>query len=247
MKVGSGIWLAVASCCLFVFAPAAAALTPRGPDPAVRQWPAWPYQTTCGSLAFDPVVAFSGPTEAELGSLPSEIALRGFLRAPTMPSIHTSSWRLVAESEDTAEFAYGRLSTRVEWLSFKLIDGAWRYSGYASGCRPQSIVRRGPVVTWALAGNQTLTPKTRRVRVNLAGGPCSGGRSQNDHAHPLFRSVGGKLLMTIWLDPVGPGPHTCQGLVEPSLIVKLHGRLGDRELFDGGTYPPRSAFETRPH
>lgn len=51
--------------------------------------------------------------------------------------------------------------------------------------------------------------------------------------------------MSVWLDPVGPGYHTCEGVVEPPLTVKLPGRLGNRLLYNGGTYPPARAQSSR--
>jgi hypothetical protein len=47
--------------------------------------------------------------------------------------------------------------------------------------------------------------------------------------------------MALWLRPLPPGGYTCVGLVEPPLKIQLPGPLGDRELRDGGTYPPRFA------
>ena len=49
--------------------------------------------------------------------------------------------------------------------------------------------------------------------------------------------------MTILLEPLPPGVYTCQGVIEPPLIVRLPGRLGERTLFDAGTYPPGDVVE----
>jgi hypothetical protein len=57
--------------------------------------------------------------------------------------------------------------------------------------------------------------------------------------------MGRKLVITMTLEPVSPGPHTCQEVVEPPLTVRLPGRLGTRKLYDGGSFPPRPAAETR--
>ena len=60
---------------------------------------------------------------------------------------------------------------------------------------------------------------------------------------PEFRTQGGALLMTLWLRPLPPGNYTCPELIEPPVEIRLPGRLGDRKLFDGGTYPPGSGRE----
>lgn len=197
-------------------------------------------------MPFDPVAVFSGPTEAELGAQPSAVALRAFLGSGDFPGLPTQDWRLLAEDATRAEFVRGRLAADLTWLAFERNGGAWKWISYSSDCDPNSIIGRGPVVSWTLARDQPpLRKGTKSVLVYLSGGPCSGGRSLNDHAHTAFRALGGKLLLTVWIDPVSPGGHTCEGLLEPPLKVRLPGRLGSRHLFEGGTYPPRSAGQTR--
>ena len=244
MGVRRGILLAVAAIACGVAAPCSgASSTPRGPDPVVGKWPRWPYPTTCGALAFDPVQAFSGPTGVELGSQPAEIALGEFLGVSQSPWPNRHDWRLVAESDGIAEFAHGRLSDRVEWLRFEQVDGQWRQAGYSGHCLPNSIVGDGPTMSWTLAAEQPApSSATKVVRVHLSGkGPCDGGRRYNAHAHPVFRRLGKRLLLTIWLDPLPPGNYTCQAPIEPPLTVKLPDRLGNSQLYDGKTYPPRPA------
>ena len=221
-----------------------------GPDPVVQEWPYWPYPTTCGVLSFDPVAAFSSSTGAEYGSRPSEIALRAYLEEMeryAYPTVPRYDWRLLAENERSAEFASGRMAEpggpSVVRVSEK--DGVWKYSGSSSGCQPTSIVDGTAATTWRLARDQKALRKgTRTIRVDLGPSPCSGGRSQNARAmKPLFWKLGRKLFMVLRLRPLPPGPHTCLGVVEPPLKVRLPARLGKRKLFDGGTYPPADVAE----
>jgi hypothetical protein len=215
---------------------------PKGPDPAVSEWPHWPYPVSCGGLPFDPVAAFGGPTEAEKGTGGPEQALARYLEvAATEASISKSYWRLVAADETRVEFAEGRLEQGAAWLRFQLSGGAWKPVGTLDFCVPRTIREGSESAQWGIDGSQTLGPNTRRVKVNLsAGDGCDGGRSLDAAAErPEFRQFGKRLVMTIWLEPLPPGIYTCQKLVEPPLVVKLPGRLGDRRLFDGRTYPPR--------
>ena len=220
--------------------PATASSARQGePDPAVLAWPEWPSEVSCGrGIPFDPIVAFSGPTNAERGPLMSEKALRRFLADEGLGRPH--GWRKIVETGGVAEFAAGRLSRGPEWMSFRRTRKGWRFSGYSSRCEPSTLRRGQPAITWSLAPEQRLGPATRQVRVNLGPGECNGGKSQNDRVErPQFREQNGVLLMSLWLRPVGPGPHTCQGLVEPPLTITLPEPLGHRRLFDGGVYPPR--------
>lgn len=239
--------LLVAVLCLLSAGPASANSGPSGPDPLVAKWPAWPYPVSCGFVPFDPVTVFSGPTEAELGTQPSAVALRAFLHSGDFPGLPTQDWRLLAENATHAEFVRGRLAAELTWLSFEQSDGAWKWISYSSDCDPISIMGRGPVINWTLAYEQQppLRGNITSIEVNLSGGPCDGGRSLNRHAHPVFRTLGRKLLLTVWIDPIPPGNYTCPALIEPPFRVRLPSRLGNRHLFEGGTYPPLSAGQTR--
>jgi hypothetical protein len=223
----------------------AASGPPSGPDPAVEEWPEWPYLTTCGySLAFDPVAAFSGTTEAEKGSRPSEVALREALERDEIPYNRSDThWRLLAEDDDEAEFVHGRLSGWLEWVSFQLEEGAWKWRRSSSDCQPTSIVGRGPVVTWDLAESKKPNDVVRRIKIRLGPGECDGGRPQNPRARLAFKKWGRKLLMTVWLKPLPPGAYTCPGLIEPPKMVTLPRKIKLHRLWDGSTYPPRPAIK----
>jgi hypothetical protein len=214
---------------------------PKGPDPAVGEWPAWSSQVSCGGLDFNPVAAFGGPTEAESGTGGAELALQRYLaEISAYTTVSKRYWRLLAATETRTEFAEGRLEQGPLWLSFELSNGQWTHVGMPSYCVPRTV-REGRVATrWTLTRGQALGRKTKRILVDLSGGGCNGGASLNAMAEkPEFRQFGKRLVMTIWLKPLPPGVYTCQALVEPPLAVKLPGRLGGRRLFDGATYPPR--------
>lgn len=238
--------LAIAALCIAAGAFAVSAASANwGADPAVRKWPSWPYQTTCGGLTFSPAEAFSGPTEAELGSSPAEIALRESLAKKELPWVQAHDWRLLVEGGSIAEFAHGMLSAEVEWLQLDDSNGRWKLNSYSSDCDPESILSEGPVVSWWLVPWKKHHRAANRVRVSLEGGPCDGGRAENPHAHPIFEPLGDKMLMTIWLDPLPAEGYTCPALIEPPLIVKLPRRIRLGRLYDGSTYPPLSAWQTR--
>jgi hypothetical protein len=242
--IGAAICLAL-TCAV----SASAAFRPDGgPDPIVAEWSQWPHEVSCGYLSFDPVSVFGGPADAEHGSLPAERALRRSLARRTIPWVRQHNWRLAAETHRLAEFITGRLGyrggydeeTELETMSFQRTRRGWKWTGYGGGCTLSSIRQNRTAITWSLAEDQLLTPSTRRVRVDLGAGECDSGRSQNDRLQkPEFREQNGKLLMSLWLRPLPPGGYTCQGLIETPVTIKLPEPLGERELMDGGAYPPR--------
>jgi hypothetical protein len=215
---------------------------PKGPDPAVREWPSWPSQVSCGGLDFDPVIGFGGPTEAELGTGAAEQALAGYLeKLKTFTTISPHYWRVVAATPTQVEFAQGRLDAEPVFIEMELAGGEWKPVGKPRGCVPRSVREGSEAAGWRIDGSQEPASGTRRIKVDLrAGSGCDGGRSLNDAVQRIaFRQLGGRLVMTIWLEPLPPGVYTCEKLIEPPLVVKLPGRLGKRSLYDGAAYPPR--------
>ena len=239
--------LGAALTCLGAFlaltaAPALGAVSPEEADPVVKEWPVWPYQASCYGPPFDPVSVFSGPANAELGTSPGEVALNEAIHNPDLAGVGMSrtGWRLVSESETQAVFVTGALSDPFPWWAlFKREDTGWKLAGSGT-CTPHTALHGLEASSWSISGEQRrLTPDTRRISVVLEGGGCSSGMSSNPRARkPIFRKIGKRLLMTVLLEPLPPGFHTCQGVVNPPMEVRLPGRLGKRRLYDGSTYPP---------
>jgi hypothetical protein len=243
----SGIFvIATSALVLLMGAGAVAASAMNGPDPAVKEWAGWAGEVSCG-VPFDPLTAFAAPADAERGHLPSEVALRAYLKKTRhyFPPSKPHSWRLLVETPHYAQFGRGRLSSRgVEVNTFKHGANGWEWAGYSSGCQPTLLRNHQEAITWTLARGQRLTAKTRVLKVNLGPGECASGLSQDKRLErPEFRVENGALLMALWIRPVPPGAYTCVGLIEPPVTIRLPQPLGERELLDGGVFPPTSSAE----
>jgi hypothetical protein len=240
--VWSILVLAVAGATALVVAPGADSA--GGGLRLVKEWSGWEGQVSCG-VPFDPLVAFARPADAEYGHLPSEVALRRYLAKTRHWYTHSPPhpWRLLVETSHHAVFARGDLSKGlVETNQFERGPKGWRWSG-SGGCQPSLLRNHREAITWTLPTDQKLTPATTQVRVNLGPGECAGGKSQNERLEkPLFREENGALLMALWIRPVPPGhSYTCVGIIEPPVTIQLPGPLGDREILDGGVFPPLSS------
>ncbi|MGB7684900.1 MAG: hypothetical protein WBL45_03870 [Solirubrobacterales bacterium] len=220
-----------------------------GPDPVVQTWTEWPHRVSClHGLQFDPVAAFStSTTNAELGQLPSERALRRVLASDELPRVRRHGWRHLTETSSIAEFAAGRLFTEprpgsvpeLEWIQLEKAGGRWRLAWFTDSCTPRSVRRGEAAATWRLAPEQRLNRDTRRVRIEFEAVNCDG-RALPRVQKPEFREQNGHLLMTLWVGPLARLVSTFLPNCPPSgpHLIKLPEKLGSRRLFDGGTYPP---------
>jgi hypothetical protein len=218
---------------------------PASPDPALADWPGWPYQATCGYMGFNPVRVFSGPAQAEHGDGAPEAALRGMLARNFPFSLPDHGWRLAARRHGKALFLHGRLGAEFESLDqlgdieLERRNGRWQMRTSGSFCNMFTVWHGRDADAWQLAAKQPLLdPATRRLRV-ITGARCS--RDQKPPlVEPRFDEIAGKLVMTLLLKY----QDTPSGICEPGLppwppvVVELPEPLGDRELYDGAFFPP---------
>lgn len=222
-----------------------------GADSAVSEWSGWTGEVSCGSVPFNPLVAFANPADAERGHTPSEVALRRYLAKTKhdFPPSKPHSWRLLVETARYAEFGRGSLSNGgVEVNTFERRAKGWTWVGYSSSCQPALLRDHQSAITWTLARGQVLKPSTRIVKVDLGPGECAGRAGQDKRLEtPEFREENGALLMSLWIRPMpelgANEAYTCIGIVEPPVKVRLPEPLGERDLLDGGVFPPMSSTE----
>jgi hypothetical protein len=217
----------------------------------VAEWPDWPYRASCQSLSFSPDDVFAEVPEAGLGGSALDRALRRKVR---LVGVHKGvhGWRLARRLPGRAAFVRGlpgaelESGHELEYMELVRERGRWDLEHYSQKCWPWTMRKGLGADPWLLAPDQPpLTPETRTVRV-ITGAHCS--RREKPPVilgEPRFDQFGQRLVMTLWLrHRGGPGPHeACDfGLPAwPPIEVKLPEALGDRELFDGGEYPPRPA------
>jgi hypothetical protein len=214
----------------------------------VGEWPGWTGKVSCGT-PFDPLVAFARPADAERGSRPSEVALRRHLAKTRHYATHSPPhrWRLLVETKRHAEFSRGDLANGgIEVNRFERGPEGWEWAGFSGSCQPTRVRHRQSAITWTLARGQQLTASTRVVKVDLGPGKCDSGGGPDGRLEPArFREESGALLMTLWLRPPPPpvpgAAYICPAVIEPPVTIPLPEPLGERELLDGGVFPPLSS------
>ncbi|HZO05059.1 MAG TPA: hypothetical protein VFB52_01615 [Solirubrobacterales bacterium] len=218
------------------------------PDPALVEWPEWPYRATCGFMGFDPVRVFSGPAAAEHGDGAPETALRDMLARDFPFPLPHHGWRMAARRNGKALFLHGRLGAefespnQLENIELKHRGGRWQIETFGSFCNMFTVSQGRDAGGWRLAPKQPpLAPSTERLQV-ITGARCS--RAQKPpRVTPSFDEIAGKLVMTLWLrypKTGGNGNEICSpGLPPwPPVAIELPEPLGDRPLYDGAFFPP---------
>ncbi len=204
----------------------------------VAKWPTWPYQVTCGSLAFDPIAVFGGGPQ-------TPDALADFLATHNVPWHPPGQWRLAAADEETAEMVSGRLSPgELDWMRFQNQDSVWRWTG-SGGCKPRSLRDGVSAGEWHLRGMTAPVPGTRVLHLAIEELSCTGGSDPTPRVQaPDVRYSRHRLIVTAWVTPLPPGGYTCPSNPAARYAVRLPRPLGKRVLLDGGTYPPERRAST---
>jgi hypothetical protein len=247
-------WLlgaAIICAAVLVALPAVASAPARLPALGVTaEWPEWPYRTACRSLTFDPNLVFSEVPEAGLSAgaldraLQREASLIGFSRGG-------HGWRLARRKPGLAAFVRGEPGAELEsgkeleYMELRRRRGHWRMEGFDQRCWLMTVVKGHYADTWFLAPRQPpLTPDTRTIHV-ISGVRCTRKEKPPVLAgEPKFDEIDGRLVMTLWLRYRGVDANEgCDFSLPrwPPIKVELPEPLGERELFDGGEYPPRPA------
>jgi hypothetical protein len=214
-----------------------------GPDPVVQKWTEWPYPVTCSTLAFDPIAVFGWSTAAEAGSGGPERALRRFLREPGWDWIPKRNWRLLTRTAGAAEFVQGFVSNHPEnqmsALSFRKVRGRWKWMG-SGGCILRSVRNHLPAAEWNLDFDSPLpSAGAEAITVRVEERSCTSGQQPYDRLQqPEVRYTDTAAFISFWVTPL-KGGQTCQGILPDPYELRLPAPLGDRRLYDGGTYPPR--------
>jgi hypothetical protein len=226
---------------------------PASPDPALADWPGWPYQATCGYMGFSPVRVFSGSAQAEHRDGAAEAALRGMLARNFPFPLPDHGWRLGARRRGKALFLHGRLGAefespgQLEDLELERRDGRWQMRTGGGFCNMFTVWHGRDAGAWQLAPKQPpLGPATQRRQV-ITGARC--GRNQKPpQITPRFDEIAGKLVMTLLLRYQDTPGGICEpGLPPwPPVVVELPEPLGDRELYDGAFFPPLPAQRYEP-
>lgn len=205
---------------------------------------------TCGYEPF-PASALSNPPGAENDDTPAAQAFRELRQRSTpIPELPRSGYRLLSESDTDAQFA-ARLGDEWEhdlWIVHLVAsNGVWDFRN-GGECTPRTLRDGVESAQWELTSGQSLEPDAAEVHIGVWERACTSGASLAGRIQePDIEYRTHRVIITLYVTPLDPpddGPgsidvYTCIGPPSTPHTVTLAEPLGDRQLLDGGSYPPR--------
>ncbi len=207
----------------------------------------------CGGQPYSPS-ALEGPIGAEAADDAAAAALRELIANPSAldTPLPAEGWRrLYDEGGDVVVFgsgqpnATGGTGALVE-VTLRDHGDDFAFSGVAYGCTPHVVVEGRSVAEFALAPASMLTPRTTSIEVLVTERACTGGMPVEDRLGPPdvhYAEDAVEVLFSAEPFESDYDTVTCQSNPPAEVTLELSGPLGDRQLLDASTYPPRDPAE----
>jgi hypothetical protein len=187
--------------------------------------------------------ALSGPLGAELGSDMVAEALRALIQtSPPESELPESGWRRVLDTEDAVIFmAVGDGDPRWHLVAFAR-DGADAWTIDRVGACDLRVVMTDPdavVADWWVDPARPVDPAATSVDVVVLERACSGGQDPTGRILPPTIIPAADTVTVVIAVRQDPAGGDCIGNPPTPYTLVLPEPLGGRQLFDGGTLPPR--------
>jgi hypothetical protein len=205
---------------------------------------------TCGTFIF-PAAALSGPTGAERADDPAAHALVTFLgrRDPVLEDLPKKDYRVLISGEDLVVFATEAISTGgLVAIAVEHGDSGWK-ARLTPPCEPRLSLPGLNAATWSLDTDELSPPPDATGFVALVSETVcvSGRRADGRILPPLIIREPTRVLVIFAIQPPPPAPgglENCAGPAPTRVRVELGEPLGERELLDGGVFPPQNVQQS---
>ena len=179
------------------------------------------------------------PQHAELSDDPPAAVLRGPLYLGAV-----ASWWLIERSDTSADYVGVSSDLGLVYLRAEIYKGAWRAVNYGD-CQARAVVPDATVVTWWIRKDSWPAADDRTLRLTVRD-ECPGTVADRLRA-PIVRSDAHSIVVVLPTEPL-PLPHPHCGISTDleqlaKVTITLDEPVGDRALFDGESWPLRSAHK----
>jgi hypothetical protein len=117
-------------------------------------------------------------------------------------------------------------------------DGRWGFKGLGD-CRLKYWAYRRSTLTWWIDPSNVPKPGDREIHAIVID-PCVPASLVGRIGKPVVRYDSQRILIALTAT-LAPGSDVCTNGPALAFTIKLEEPIGDRTLFDGGTWPGRDA------
>ena len=194
---------------------------------------------TCAGPPFSPAVFDRTPNVEEADS-PEARALASGFGSPEFPPGAGRGWRELGRTDDEVAFATGEPPVLDGFVVLRREGGNWAYRQWGSGCIVQPYRPGRNLARWGLNPTASpLTPAARSITVVVNDRACASGVGPDERLDDPTVEVTPEALIVTFTSRPPSGDQNCPGNPAVKRTVELPEPLGNRELLDGGLYPPQ--------
>ncbi len=203
---------------------------------------------SCGGRPFS-IELLAEPPNAERAPHPAAAALRAFLQTPDADGFLPESGWLLAGLDETGASFVAQVAGDPPFVEAEVErqpDG-WKVVGWGQ-CRPRAVFEGLNDATWVLDPSAPFpAPEDRGFVALVTETACAGGQSSEGRVLSPAIIYGQRDVLVVFAVHPQPGEFfTCQGNPATRVVVALDEPLGERQLLDGGVFPPHDPAEPWP-
>lgn len=190
------------------------------------------------------------PATAELDSHPSARALVAFLAERQLETdfLPRRGWLLAGRDDRTASFlAEVAGDPPFAEVQVELQATGWRVVGWGQ-CRPRAVFQGLNGATWILDPELPVPgPADTEFQALVTETECASGQPSVGRVLPpaIFYDAD-EVTVIFAVRPLAGDFFDCQGNPATPMLVVLDEALGDRQLLDGGVFPPHDPTQLWP-
>lgn len=189
------------------------------------------------------------PANAELEDHPSAAALRAAIAqvGPDIDMLPVAGYWLANRDDRVASYlARHPAGADPEFVSASMesTGAGWKLSGWGD-CRPEIVLDGLNLATWVL-DPEAPPPDAAATSFGalVTERTCTGGKPMGGRLQPPSISYGPESVLVVFAArPLEGDAFDCPSNPSTQVVVQLREPLGDRDLFDGGFFPPAEPVE----